>query len=154
MSLTIYIDDTCPRCRKPVKLSVIEPHQTDRDFAIHNYHCIDCGPVTHDSKLQFGGPRVGGDQPDAAIQTARRGADRLLSSSQAAERGKFLDCQPLAHFRMSASRSLWDLNSSRLYISSQKTFSSSSVIGFASLRERRSASKARLASSLVIIAFT
>ena len=44
-------------------------------------------------------------------------------SSQAAERGKFLDSQPSAHFRMSASRSLWDLNSSRLYISSQKTFS-------------------------------
>ena len=36
------------------------------------------------------------------------------SRSQAAERGKFSDCQPLAHFRMSASRSLWDLNSSRL----------------------------------------
>jgi hypothetical protein len=54
-------------------------------------------------------------------------ADRLLGSSHAAERGKFSDCQALAHFRMSASRSLWDLNSSRLYISSQKTFSSSSV---------------------------
>jgi hypothetical protein len=53
-----------------------------------------------------------------------------------------------------ASRSLWDLNSNRLYISSQKTFSSSSVIGFASLRDRSSASKERLAWSLVIIAFT
>jgi hypothetical protein len=81
-------------------------------------------------------------------------ADRLLGSSHAAERGKFSDCQALAHFRMSASRSLWDLNSSRLYISSQKTFSSSSVIGFTSLRDRSSASKARLASSLIIIAFT
>jgi hypothetical protein len=29
------------------------------------------------------------------------------SSSQAAERGKFVDCWPLAYFRMSASRSLW-----------------------------------------------
>jgi hypothetical protein len=37
MSLTIFIDDTCPRCRKPVKLAVIEPHPTDRDLAIHNY---------------------------------------------------------------------------------------------------------------------
>jgi hypothetical protein len=45
MSLTIFIDDTCPRCRKPVKLSVIEPHPSQRDLAIHNYHCIDCGPV-------------------------------------------------------------------------------------------------------------
>jgi len=37
---------------------------------------------------------------------------------QAAERGKFLDCQALAQFRMSASRSLLELNASRLYISS------------------------------------
>jgi hypothetical protein len=55
---------------------------------------------------------------------------------------------------MSVSRSLWDLNSSRLYISPQKTFSSSSVIGFTSLRDRSSVSKAYFASSLVIIAFT
>src|ERR1700722_7776185 len=55
---------------------------------------------------------------------------------------------------MSTSRSLWDLNSSRLYISSQKTFSSSSVIGFTSLRDRSSASKARLASSFVGTAST
>jgi hypothetical protein len=76
------------------------------------------------------------------------------SRSQGAAWGKFLDCQALAHFRMSASRSLSDLNSSCLYICSQKAFSSSIVIGFASLRSRSSASKARLASSLVIIAFT
>ena len=24
MSLTVFIDDTCPRCRKPVKLTLIE----------------------------------------------------------------------------------------------------------------------------------
>jgi phage FluMu protein Com len=45
MSLTMFIDDTCPRCRKPVKLSVIEPHPSRRDLAIQNYKCIDCGPV-------------------------------------------------------------------------------------------------------------
>jgi phage FluMu protein Com len=45
MSLTLFIDDTCPRCRKPVKLSVIEAHPTSRHLAIHNYQCIDCGPV-------------------------------------------------------------------------------------------------------------
>jgi hypothetical protein len=44
MSLTIFIDDTCPRCRKPVKLTLIEPHPSDDDLAIHNY-CVDCGPV-------------------------------------------------------------------------------------------------------------
>jgi hypothetical protein len=45
MFLTPSIDDTCPRCRKPVKLTLIEPHPGDRDLAIHNYHCVDCGPV-------------------------------------------------------------------------------------------------------------
>jgi hypothetical protein len=45
MSLTMFIDDACPRCRKPVKLSVIEPHPSQRDQAIHNYYCVDCGPV-------------------------------------------------------------------------------------------------------------
>jgi hypothetical protein len=41
MSLTIFIDDTC----KPAKLSVIEAHPTSRHLAIHNYQCVDCGPV-------------------------------------------------------------------------------------------------------------
>jgi hypothetical protein len=60
---------------------------------------------------------------------ARPCLDRLRSRSQPVERGKFFDCQAVAHFRISASRSLWDLNSSRLYIFSQKTFSSS-IIAF------------------------
>ena len=45
MSLTIFIDDTCLRCRKPLKLTLIEPHPSDRDLAIYNYHCVDCGAV-------------------------------------------------------------------------------------------------------------
>ena len=45
LSLTLFIDDTCPKCRKPVKLSVIEAHPTSPNLAIHNYQCIDCGPV-------------------------------------------------------------------------------------------------------------
>jgi phage FluMu protein Com len=45
MSLTLFINGTCPRCGKPLKLSVIEAHPTSRHFAIHNYQCIDCGPV-------------------------------------------------------------------------------------------------------------
>jgi hypothetical protein len=45
MALTVFIDDTCPRCRKPVKLAVIEPHPSDRNLAVHNYHCADCGSV-------------------------------------------------------------------------------------------------------------
>ena len=42
MSLTLFIDDTCPRCPEPVKLTVIEPRPSYRDRAIHNYHCVDC----------------------------------------------------------------------------------------------------------------
>jgi hypothetical protein len=45
MSLTLFAVETCPRCRKPVTLSVIEPHPTNRDLAIHNFNCVDCGPV-------------------------------------------------------------------------------------------------------------
>jgi len=45
MSLTVFIDDLCPRCRKPVKLAKIELHSTRPDLAIQNYHCMDCGPV-------------------------------------------------------------------------------------------------------------
>jgi hypothetical protein len=45
MSLTLFVDDTCPKCRKPVRLAVIEPHPTRRDLAVHNFLCIDCGPV-------------------------------------------------------------------------------------------------------------
>ena len=36
MSLTLYIDDTCPKCGKPVKISVIEEHPTIRDLATAN----------------------------------------------------------------------------------------------------------------------
>ena len=66
------------------------------------------------------------DDGSASHSVRRRSQDGLLGLSccfsktglQAAERGKFLDCQALAQFRMSASRSLLELNASRLYISS------------------------------------
>ena len=45
MPLTLFINSTRPRCRKPVKLSAIELHPTRPDLAIYNYHCIDCGSV-------------------------------------------------------------------------------------------------------------
>jgi hypothetical protein len=43
MSLTVFIDDTCPRCLKPTRLSYIEPHPTHNDLAVHNFVCADCG---------------------------------------------------------------------------------------------------------------
>jgi ribosomal protein S27AE len=35
----------CPRCRKPLSDAIIEPHPTRTDVALHNYECVDCGPV-------------------------------------------------------------------------------------------------------------
>jgi TPP-dependent indolepyruvate ferredoxin oxidoreductase alpha subunit len=45
MSFDLYIDDTCPKCRKPVKIVSIEPHPTRRELALHNFKCVDCGRV-------------------------------------------------------------------------------------------------------------
>ena len=45
MSLTLFVDDTCPKCRKPVRLAVIDLHPNRPDLAIHNFLCVDCGPV-------------------------------------------------------------------------------------------------------------
>jgi hypothetical protein len=33
------------KCRKPVKLTPIEPHPTRRDLAIQKLQCVDCGYV-------------------------------------------------------------------------------------------------------------
>jgi predicted RNA-binding Zn-ribbon protein involved in translation (DUF1610 family) len=45
MSLTFVVDEICPKCRKPVRLAVIERHPDRRDLAVHNYQCANCGPV-------------------------------------------------------------------------------------------------------------
>ena len=45
MSLTLFGNDPCPRCRKPVRQTTIELHPTRRDLAVHNFVCADCGPV-------------------------------------------------------------------------------------------------------------
>ena len=45
MSFDLFMDDTCPKCRKPLRLAVIEPHATRRDLAVHKFDCADCGPV-------------------------------------------------------------------------------------------------------------
>jgi len=43
--LTFVVDETCPKCCKPVRLAVIELHPGRRDLAVHNYKCANCGPV-------------------------------------------------------------------------------------------------------------
>ena len=45
MSLTLFNDEPCPRCRKPIRQTTIELHPTNRDLALHNYECAECGPV-------------------------------------------------------------------------------------------------------------
>jgi hypothetical protein len=45
MSYDTFIDEICPRCHKPVKPAVIEPHPTRRDLALQNFECANCGPI-------------------------------------------------------------------------------------------------------------
>ena len=46
MSLDLFMNDTCPKCRKLIKLTAVEPHPTHRALAVHNFECASCGPVT------------------------------------------------------------------------------------------------------------
>jgi hypothetical protein len=45
MSLTLFIDDICPKCHQPMMQAIIEPHPSRRDLAFQNFECADCGPV-------------------------------------------------------------------------------------------------------------
>ena len=56
MSLDLFMNDTCPRCRKPIELAVVEQHPTGRDLSVHKYKCADCGIVK--TKILFRKPAV------------------------------------------------------------------------------------------------
>jgi len=43
MSFDLFMNDTCPKCRKPIKLAGIEPHPHRRDLAVHKFRCVSCG---------------------------------------------------------------------------------------------------------------
>jgi RNase P subunit RPR2 len=45
MSLSFYLKDPCPRCRKPLISAVIERHPIRSDIAVRKVECADCGPV-------------------------------------------------------------------------------------------------------------
>ncbi len=45
MSFDLFANDTCPRCRKPIKLALIEQHPARRDLSLHRFECTDCGGV-------------------------------------------------------------------------------------------------------------
>jgi hypothetical protein len=46
MSFDLFMNDTCTKCRKPIKLAVIEPHAISNDLAVHKFECANCGLVT------------------------------------------------------------------------------------------------------------
>ena len=43
--MQFQINETCPRCRKPLTVATVEPHPNRPDVALHSFHCVDCGPV-------------------------------------------------------------------------------------------------------------
>jgi len=56
MSFDLFTNDTCPKCRKPIKLTDVARHPTRRDLAVHKFECADCGPVA--TKILFREPSV------------------------------------------------------------------------------------------------
>lgn len=66
MSFDLFIDDTCPGFRKPIKLAVIEQHSTRLDLAVHKFECADCGVVKTKSgsrQLRLNWQPRGGERP-------------------------------------------------------------------------------------------
>jgi len=45
MSLIVSFNEICPKCRKPTMQTLIESHPTNRDLALENFNCADCGLV-------------------------------------------------------------------------------------------------------------
>jgi hypothetical protein len=43
--MQFQINETCPRCRKPVTVATVEPHPSRPAVALHSFECVDCGPV-------------------------------------------------------------------------------------------------------------
>jgi hypothetical protein len=56
MSLDLFMNDTCPKCRKPIKLTGVELHPTNRELAVHKFECASCGPVT--TKILYRKPSI------------------------------------------------------------------------------------------------
>jgi ssDNA-binding Zn-finger/Zn-ribbon topoisomerase 1 len=60
MSFDLFMNDTCPKCRKPLKPAAIEQHDARRDLAVHKFDCANCGAVK--TKIVF--RKQGGTLPD------------------------------------------------------------------------------------------
>jgi hypothetical protein len=52
MSVDLFMNDTCPKCRKPIGPTTVTPHPARRELAIHSFACADCGPVKTKVLLQ------------------------------------------------------------------------------------------------------
>jgi hypothetical protein len=57
MSLDLFMNDTCPKCRKPIKLTSVDPHPRNRELALHEFKCANCGCAT--IKVLYRKPNVG-----------------------------------------------------------------------------------------------
>ena len=56
MSLDLFMNDTCPKCRKPMSRSAVASHPKSRDLAVHKFECTSCGHVT--TKILYHKPNV------------------------------------------------------------------------------------------------
>jgi hypothetical protein len=41
MSIDLFMNDTCLKCRKPIRRTIVTQHPVRRDLAIHNFECAD-----------------------------------------------------------------------------------------------------------------
>jgi hypothetical protein len=56
MSLDLFMNDSCPKCRKPIKLAAVGPHPNSRELAVHRFECSSCGRMT--TKILYRKPDV------------------------------------------------------------------------------------------------
>jgi hypothetical protein len=57
MAFTLYVDDSCPKCRKPTLQAVVQLHPTNPNLALQSFECVACGPVrTKILSLKLGAP--------------------------------------------------------------------------------------------------
>jgi RNase P subunit RPR2 len=45
MSIDLFMNDTCPKCRQLLMPAVIDPHPTRRNLSVHKSKCSNCGAV-------------------------------------------------------------------------------------------------------------
>jgi len=78
MSLTLFTNEPCPKCRKPIRQTTIDVHPTSRNLALHIYKREDCGPV----KTKVISMTKKGPPPERAVESNRVKKSRRLLSLQ------------------------------------------------------------------------